>query len=220
MPSAPSSRPVNDRSPEPTRSYPWVSKHWWRDIFLNGLFFVLPFATVSFLAFQIWKLMRQKMYQLVDAFGISSDFRFWGAIVLAILVIAVASLTAGLLVQLGMISLGRRWLERKLLRLLPGYALMRMRLAENLGQKSPRTPALLRTLNGLQPVMIMSSNEQHMLIFMPNAPSASNGIILLVDPERVIPLEVGIVEFEDELHTLGVDLLQMIPPSVKHDFGA
>jgi hypothetical protein len=187
---------------------------WLRDTLLAGLFLLLPFGMLFFLLFQVWKLMRKKMYELTDVLGVGGELRLITALLLAASVLALLFLVAGLVVRAGAAGKGRRWLERNLLRLLPGYGLMRMRLAEKLGQKSPRVPGLLRTANGLQPVLIMERDPERALVFMPNAPRGDSGTLLVVDTARLEDLDIGVLELDDNLHGLGRGLLHKIPPSV------
>jgi uncharacterized membrane protein len=188
---------------------------WLRDTLLAGLFLLLPFGMLFFLLFQVWKLMRKKMYELTDVLGVGGDMRLATALLLAAGVLLLLFLIAGLVVRGGANGRLRRWLERNLLRLIPGYGLMRMRLAEKLGQKTPRVPGLLRTANGLQPVLIMDRDAERALVFMPNAPGGDSGTLVMVDPERLEDLDVGVLELDDLLHALGRGLLPRIPPSVK-----
>jgi uncharacterized membrane protein len=188
---------------------------WMRDTLLAGLFLLLPFGMLFFLLFQVWKLMRKKMYQLTDVLGVGGDLRMATALVLGASVLFVLFMIAGLVVRAGAQGKLRRWLERNLLRLIPGYGLMRMRLAEKLGQKTPRVPALLRTANGLQPVLVMDSDAARALVFMPNAPGGDSGALVVVDPARLEGLDVGVLELDDLLHALGRGLLPKIPPSVQ-----
>jgi hypothetical protein len=107
------------------------------------------------------------------------------------------------------------WVENSLLRVFPSYGLMRMRLAEKLGEKTRRVPGLLRTPSGLQPVFIMDRDPRRALVFVPNAPSGDSGILLVVDAARLEDLDVDVLELEDLMHVLGRGLLPKIPPSVQ-----
>ncbi|MBL7965123.1 MAG: hypothetical protein JNM31_14915 [Flavobacteriales bacterium] len=180
---------------------------------LAGLFLLMPFGVVLFLAFQVWKLMRKKMYALTDALGVGLELRLTTALLLAGTIIALAALIAGLMVRYGAGRKGRRYVERNLLRLLPGYGLMRLRMAEKLGQRSSRRTALLRTALGLQPVIVMERDSARALVFLPHAPGANNGTMVIVDPALLVPMNIAASELDDHLHAMGAGLLSRIPAS-------
>jgi uncharacterized membrane protein len=186
-----------------------------RTTILTGLFLLMPFGVLLFLAFQVWKLLRKKMYALTDALGVGAELRLTTALVLTAFLVAVVALIAGHLVRIGAARMkGRGRVERTLLWLLPGYGLMRVRMAEKLGQRSSRTAALLRTPLGLQPVMIMESDRSRALVFLPNAPGANSGTLLIVESSSVIPLNISAPDLDDHLYSMGSGLLAKIPAAV------
>ena len=118
-----------------------------------------------------------------------------------------------LLIDLGLGGTRMGMLDRYVQRLLPGYGMMRMRMAEHAGLKSTRTPALLRTAYGLQPVFIMERDAHRLLLFVPYAPDSSKGKLLVVPPDLVEYMDIGVKELDDLFPMLGRGLLARIPHS-------
>jgi hypothetical protein len=74
---------------------------WLRATTLAGLFVLLPFGVLYFLLFQIWKLMRNKMYQLTDLLGVGADLRLGIALLFAAAVLLFLLFVAGVFVRAG-----------------------------------------------------------------------------------------------------------------------
>jgi hypothetical protein len=184
----------------------------WRTL-VSGFFFLLPLGVLLFLAFQVWKLLRKKIYVMVDVWGVSPDLRVGVALLVALVFLTLVSLAAGVLIDLGFGGTRMGALDRYVQRVLPGYGMMRMRMAEHAGLKSMRRPALLRTSYGLQPVFIMERDAGRVLVFVPYAPDSSKGKLMVVSPDIVEDLDIGVKELDDLFPMLGRGLLAYMPPS-------
>ena len=159
-----------------------------------GLFLILPLSVIIIVGIQIWQLLWSPTQQLAALAGIDNVFLVQLALVVFILLLC---FFAGLLIRTTTVTRFRDWLEINFLRLIPGYEFMRMRLIASFG-KDPdekEKPVLIRFGDYVRPgLLIENGAEGKSVVYVPDAPDISNGMILILLPGVIAHIS-GHVEY-------------------------
>lgn len=185
--------------------------HRLRDTLIAGMFLLLPVVVLVVVLVRVYQVVHPLLVKLVGAFGIHDLF---GVRIMIIVVIMVICLLAGLLVRSPRVVHWREWLEDNVLRTLPGYEYMRMRIMETLGKDNVATDraVLVRTGDGWVPAMLVErAADGRCVIFTPDVPQCNTGSVLIVEAGDVMALNVPYARLNKSVRNYGKGLLALVP---------
>ena len=175
---------------------------------VGGLLFLLPVIIV------LMVLRRATEYALGAAKPISHMLRAetvigpYGESALAILILILVSLLAGLVARTGGGRRIMRWSERSLLGGLPQYQLVKT-MAEGLAHvenaKKSVQPALISIEDGWQIGYLLEPLENGWVtVFLPQAPTPMSGNVMYLPANRTRPLDITMIQAVEIVRHIGV----------------
>ena len=174
-----------------------------------GLFLLLPVTVIFFIILKIWQIFFRPVQNIAKQAGM--DYPFVANLILIVLLLLICFL-GGLMMRANRVSHFRDFLEGSFLKLIPGYEFVKLRLMESFGEdelKDNRS-ILARIDDGWSPGMLIDRAEDgRCVVFIPNVPRVSAGMIYIVEPERVIQLHVRYKELNNCIRNYGKGLLTL-----------
>ncbi len=184
-----------------------------RITFTAGLLLLLPLAVFLIIALKVLAITNPLMEKLAHALGIEHGVR-----TLAVLVLVLICLLAGLLIRSTRVSSFRDRLERNVLNMIPGYEYIRQRMAESLGQdaEAAQRAILVRFDDGLSPGRLVEEGaDGRCVVFVPDVPQGNSGALFIMDADRVQRLDVPYGRLEQSIRSHGKGLFGIVTGSVK-----
>jgi uncharacterized membrane protein len=138
--------------------------------------------------------------------GIESLLAVQTLILLAFVVICYVF---GLLVEAKFVAKIRDGIENYVLRFLPGYEFMKMRLKNMLGEdnEAEHRAILVRIDDGWSPAfMIEAFGDQQYVVFVPDVPKSSTGSVYVVEESQVRFLHISFNELDLIIRNFGAGL--------------
>lgn len=174
-----------------------------------GIFLLLPLAVIGIIIAKVSAVGGPIFHGMAELLGLHGPLRIR---LLAIAMLLVLCLLAGILVRAKRVSRSRDWLERNVLALLPGYEFIRQRMANQLGQDGHSTDraVLVRIDDGWSPAFVMERGpDGRCVVFMPDVPQSSSGSVYIVEADQVKPLGVEMRDLDKCIRNYGAGLLAM-----------
>ncbi len=177
-----------------------------RKTILGGLFFLMPIALIAILlgkAFQMSMVVASKIDEFIpfdDIGGIAM------ANILAVVLILLVCFLAGLAANLPFFARRVARLDRLMIDLVPGYAIVKNLfggVAKIDDAMQLLKPVLLRLDDYEQIAFEIERTQDRVVVFLPGAPSAWSGSSVYADPARVTPLSLPTHEVISLLRVLG-----------------
>ncbi len=174
---------------------------------LGGLCVLLPVGACTYLTIKAVRVVLDIMQGLAEYLPIERLGGVMLAEMVALGIVLGISFALGLVVRT---TLGRSlggWLERVLLRLLPGYDLFKTLAVQLIGRRDEArgTPVMVRLAATHQVGFLMEENPSGKLtVFVPAVPALSVGALHFVDHEQVERLDASMVQVVNCLTGLGI----------------
>jgi len=174
---------------------------------LGGAVFLVPLTIVVYLGFKAFGAVRGLLDPLHRAFPDVRIIGIGAATLVAIAALIVVCFVAGLLAR-SMAARGlKQWIEEKLLGRIPGYTLLRSIAHGALGHSAhdDLKPAFIHGGEGWQLGFVAETlPDGRKVVFIPEAPEALSGSVLVVASDRIQPLAVTVPEALKSLKYYGV----------------
>ena len=156
-------------------------------------------------------ILLAKLVEILETIAKSLGFEsIWGAgimIILALLLLIGVCYLLGAAVNTRIGSLSMAKVEERVLKQIPGYAILKNIINGFTGQKITFPAAMIRLFGPGTAVLgfVMEENPNGMLtVFVPSSPAFTVGQVHLVERERVTVLESGALELIDGVSQWGV----------------
>ncbi len=179
-----------------------------RRTIVAGVFVLVPLMVLVYLFERLWRVLRQPVSTLAEQAGAHRALGTIGITLLTVLAIAAACFAAGLLVRLAAIRVVRDWLERGILRFVPGYEFVKHGLAERLGEvpaEERRRGVLVEVGGAWQAGLLVEEDaEGRRVVWVPGAPR--DGAVYLVDEGRIRRLEAPLLDLHKAVQDFGKGL--------------
>jgi uncharacterized membrane protein len=170
---------------------------------IYGLIVLVPMAVIAMLVVQIVGALDK----LAKLMGLHSTLGVVLAMILALAALLLLCYAMGALVRTKVGSWSYERLEKKLLKQIPGYQLLKNLLTGFVEMKSAYPAALVR-LGGPGAEVLGFVMEKHpggrVTVFVPLAPMVSMGSVYIVEDERVTILEANALEVTGCISQWGV----------------
>lgn len=171
-----------------------------------GVFVLIPLLVVIILAIKVYQTVVGPTRVIAAKVGIESLLEVQLLIMLAFVVI---SYVFGLLVEAKFIARLRDGIENHVLRFLPGYEFMKLRLKNMLGEdeEAAHRAILVRIDDGWSPAfMIETFAEGQYVVFVPDVPKSSTGSVYVVEASQVKFLHISFSELDLMIRNFGAGL--------------
>lgn len=177
-----------------------------RKTILGGIFFLIPVAFLALLlgkAFEIALLVAEPIGTLFppeDIAGVAL------ANILAIILLLVICFLAGLAANLEFISKRIKRVDGLLLQIIPGYSIAKSVLSGVTKQSdfdNLITPVLVQFDDHQAVAFEIERMPTKVVVFLPGAPAAWSGVTVVVDIDRVMPLDLPTHQVTALLRMLG-----------------
>lgn len=185
-----------------------------KDTIVGGVLFLLPVGVVLLVLGHLLQIARGLAWQLHATLFPGYDTQ-WVPLLIALAVLVGIALVAGLIARTGPGRAVFRKLETAVLSRLPVYPLLRQTLDD--------MPGVTSRLSGQGELEVVSVRFEDCwrigfrvesrrtdvaVIYLPTAPSALQGEIVIVEPARVSPIALKPAEVVASMRRLGADLLK------------
>ncbi len=184
----------------------------WRS-FLSGLFVVLPATIIVFVITRLVATIRVTLHSIVGAPPLAAIFHGQWAVEWAVLALLLVCFVIGLVLNLPSIQGVITAADRSLTRRLPAYNILRGFEAGWMGRTGCRhTQAALVELDGtLAPAFVAEElPDGRYVVFVPSVPSAREGTICAITPDRVHLIDASAREVVHCIHAWGMGTGELI----------
>ena len=174
---------------------------------VGGLLFLLPVVLIVIVLRHAMQLTVKVVKPISDYLPMEAVVGVRGETALAVLVLILVSLVAGLVARTNAGKRAMRWSENSLLGGLPQYQLVKS-MAEGLAHVENAEsvhPALVSIEGGWQIGYLLEPLENGWVtVFMPQAPTPMSGNVMYLPAERVRPLGITMVQAMAIVERMGV----------------
>lgn len=171
-----------------------------------GVFLLIPLLVVVILVIKVYQTVIGPTRLIAAKVGIHSLLTVQLLLLLAFALICYAF---GLLVEAKFVARLRDGIENHVLRFLPGYEFMKMRLKSILGgdEDADRRAILVKIDDGWSPAFMMEAfAEGQWVVFVPDVPKSSSGSVYVVDDAQVRFLHISFNELDLMIRNFGTGL--------------
>jgi uncharacterized membrane protein len=178
-----------------------------------GLFLMLPLAVVIIICLKFYQVAIAPVREIANKFGIERPFL---VNLLLLFVLLMLCFSSGLLMHKEKVAKFRDWLEDNVLRFVPGYEFVKMKLAilVSNGQSSFNRAVLVKIDDGWSPALLIEEGDDgRCTVFVPDVPKSNSGAVYLVDPEQVRPLIVKFNKLDLAIRNYGKGLYKIVRES-------
>jgi uncharacterized membrane protein len=178
-----------------------------------GLFLMLPLAVVIIICLKFYQVAIAPVREIANKFGIERPFL---VNLLLLFVLLMLCFSSGLLMHKEKVAKFRDWLEDNVLRFVPGYEFVKMKLAilVSNGQSSFNRAVLVKIDDGWSPALLIEEGDDgRCTVFVPDVPKSNSGAVYFVDPEQVRPLIVKFNKLDLAIRNYGKGLYKIVRES-------
>ncbi len=170
-----------------------------RTTILGGVIVLLPVLLTGFLLNWLFNFITGLIYPLTKMVVEKAHMQKYVADVLVILIIIGICFMVGLLVRTKLGGFFHRQIEKRILKVMPGYTLFRNTIKQFLGQdKAPVSRVALVQAFGNSTLMTGFVTDEHpdgrYTVFVPSALNPTTGLILHLEKEYVHLVNVSVEE--------------------------
>lgn len=173
---------------------------------VGGLLFLLPLILVVLLLGHAMKLAAKVAHPVSQAVGLDTALGPAGEDALAIVMLLVIAIAAGVIAGTALGKTLMRWAENSFLGGLPQYRMMKT-MAEGLTQietADGATPALINVEDGWQiGYRLEQLPDGWVAVFIPQSPTPMSGNIMYLPAQRVRPLNIPMMEAMGIVKSMG-----------------
>ena len=177
---------------------------------VGGVLFLLPVALVLLVLGHALRLAIQVVQPISHNLGFDRMGTFWGfgvVTLLAVLLLILVSLAAGMVARTGLGTRISSWFEASLVGALPQYRLVKS-MAEGLAKVESADglkPALVSIEEGWQIGYLLEDlQEGWVTVFLPQAPTPMSGNVMYLPADRVRPLDITMVQATSIVKRIGI----------------
>jgi uncharacterized membrane protein len=178
-----------------------------------GLFLMLPLAVIIVIALKFYQIAIVPVSEIANKLGIQRPFLIELFFLFILLLLCFFS---GLLMHMASVANFRDRLENNILRFVPGYEFVKMKLAIMVGseQSSFNRAVIVKIDDGWSPALLIEEGDDgRCTVFVPDVPKSSSGSVYLVDPEQIRPLNVKFNKLDMAIRNYGKGLYKIVKES-------
>jgi uncharacterized membrane protein len=174
-----------------------------------GLFLVLPVAVIIMILLKVYGMLFAPVRAFALKLGIERPFLVQ---LLLIFTLVMICFVAGLMMHARAVSRFRDRLENGVLRFVPGYEYIRMKLAMMVGDETTLERAVMVKIDdGWSPAMLIEEDSVgNCTVFVPDVPKSNSGSVYIVEPGQVRHLSVKFKELDMAIRNYGKGLAKIV----------
>jgi uncharacterized membrane protein len=180
-----------------------------------GLFLVLPVAVIIMILLKVYGMLFAPVRAFALKLGIERPFLVQ---LLLIFTLVMICFIAGLMMHARSVSRFRDRLENGVLRFVPGYEYVRMKLAMMVGTEEStfERGVLVRIDDGWSPALMIEEGDDGMCtVFVPDVPKSNSGSVYIVEPDQVKHLNVKFKVLDMAIRNYGKGLAKIVREAEK-----
>jgi uncharacterized membrane protein len=178
-----------------------------------GLFLMLPLAVIIVIGLKFYQIAIVAVSEIAKKLGIERPFLIE---LLFLFILVVLCFFAGLVMHKKSVAKFRDRLESGILRFVPGYEYVRMRLAILVGSEESafNRAVIVKIDDGWSPALLIEEGDDgRCTVFVPDVPKSNSGSVYLVDPEQVRDLNVKFNKLDMAIRNYGKGLYKIVRES-------
>lgn len=188
-------------------------KHFWasvRNLVIRGFLFMLPIILVVVLAGKIWMSLHGVVSKVTGRLGIDRFAGLLLAVSITTLIFLLICLLAGMITNIAAIGKVKAWIERHVLRFVPGYVYLKTMFEEQFSSSGGNnTSAMVWLYGAWQPCMLVEEGGKGWsVVYVPAAPHLSAGSIYVVEQYKVKKIHLPLGKLKDHIGRFGEGLLE------------
>lgn len=179
-----------------------------------GLFLMLPIAVIIIIGLKVYGMLFAPVRAFALKLGIERPFLVQLLLIFTLLMLC---FIAGLMMHARTVSKFRDRLESGILRFVPGYEFVRMKLAMMVGEDEAalEKALLVRIDDGWSPALLIEVGpEGNYTVFVPDIPKSNSGSVYIVEPSQVKHLNVKFKDLDIVIRNYGKGLGKIVRESV------
>ena len=174
---------------------------------------MLPLAVVVIIGLKIYQIAIVPASDVASKLGIERPFLIE---LLLLFILLILCFFAGLLMHTGRVSRFRDRLESDVLRFVPGYEFIKLRLALMVGrdEASFNRAVLVKIDDGWSPALLVEEGDDgKYTVFVPDVPKSNSGAVYIVEPEQIRLLKVNFNKLDIVIRSYGKGLSKLVRES-------
>ncbi|MDF2191594.1 DUF502 domain-containing protein [Paraflavitalea sp. CAU 1676] len=175
--------------------------------FMGGIFFLVPLVLVIMILEKAVSLLNRIIVPMTRRL---EDWKVGGVYfheILAVMLLLLICLGAGIVARTGLARHLIRRIETRILVHLPGYEVMKSILGDldpDNTEKDQMKVVLAQTDAGWQLAFLIEQvNEELFVIFIPNAPSLRDGMVVYAEKDKIRPINISRKEAISTIRRMG-----------------
>jgi uncharacterized membrane protein len=186
-----------------------------RRLIVTGFIFIMPVLISLAVLMRFWKHILRVGSLLSRLVRIDTVFGPSGDAVVAVIFFLCVCLLAGLLIRVSFLRKMSERMDHKLNDWIPGYSQLRSETTKKLGVEKAEEPVFDACLVKMQelwePGYIIEQNPDGTdTVFVPQAPTFTNGQVYVVDPSRIRKLDINSADLNAHLNKLGKGIMSRL----------
>jgi len=180
-----------------------------RTTIIAGIFFWIPVLIIIFLFSKIWHPLHHSIQQAAIALHIQHLIGRSILIVITTVILVLLCFLAGLLMKLAFVGKWKDWMERNVLRFVPGYLFLKQVISEQLHYNNEDSlfskTVLLQFDDVWQPAILIEyiKGNKVCVVFVPDPPDMKSGSVFIAEISRVRLLPMSMHKFRRAIEHFG-----------------
>jgi len=181
---------------------------------ISGALLLLPVLVFFVIMGKVWSFFQKYGEKAAQLFGLDEFLGVLARDVMGGLFLLVLLYLSGYVLRLAYVKRFAGWIDEKLMIFLPGYEKNKKRAEEKLNAKTKKTqtetPIMIKQGDFWQPGYLIEKQSDKAVVYIPLAPDRDQGIIYIVDAERIKYLdETSLIDLNSSIKLLGKGLLRL-----------
>jgi uncharacterized membrane protein len=184
-----------------------------RNTLIAGFIFLIPIFLLFSVIVKMWKWLTEYADKVARLAHLDADENKFVLAIVSLIINLLFIYLCGLFVNIRLLKRFRDWIENSILQYIPGYLTARSQILSRVEkQKDLRIPAMVETVNGFRPGLIIVESESAAVVFFPSAPDTNNGMIETVPVIKLNRIDMTAPKFLDAIQSpASGDLLRLSP---------
>ncbi len=183
-----------------------MKKYWQyvRNAVVKGFLLLLPVILVVFLIGKLWMMVHGVVLKFSHPLHIDRPLGYLLAVVITTAVLLVICMLAGFAANVAAVTKAKDWLEKNVLRFMPGYYFLKTMMQEKFTGDAANTSAIVYMHGGWQPCLLIEEGSNGWnVVLIPVAPNLTSGRMYVVEKHRVKKINLPLDKMKDVVENFG-----------------
>jgi len=190
-----------------------------RDMLIAGLIFLLPLLILFVLLTKVFQFLTGFTTKIASFFGLKSIVGISGGTIVSAISLILFCMLCGYLVRVSSFKNISKWIDKKMMTHIPGYAVYRQMVMAKLEEKDEVLPyksaAWIDIHDMQQPCFLMETlPDGRCVVFLPAAGNVKEGTVLMVAPAKLqLWSNADLKGFRGAIANLGLGFAKQLTPA-------